>query len=126
MSKLPKLTKIYFESQEKIPPFFSVIHGLTSSGPRDLVDDGVQLEVGVLPDAPGLVPGGAARRHGPRRREGQQAARVGTRTGRLDESQDAGGGQQKEDCLRGEMPSRTCGVMLKLSLILERLIENCP
>ena len=66
------------------------------------MDDGVQLEVGVLPNAPGLVPGGAAGRHGPRRREGQQAARVRPRPRRLDESQDAGGGQQKKDRLKKE------------------------
>ena len=66
------------------------------------MDDGVQLEVGVFPNAPGLVPGGAAGRHGPRRREGQQAARVRPRPRRLDESQDASGGQQKKDRLKKE------------------------
>ena len=79
---------------------------LIFSGQGDLVDDGVQLEVGVLPDAPGLVLGGAASCHGPRRREGQQAARVRPRPGRLDEGQDSGGGQQKKDCLMDDEERR--------------------
>ena len=75
-----------------IPPQFA--------GRGDIVDDGVQPEVGVLPDAPGLVPRRPARRHGPRRREGQQAAGLRPRTRRLDQGQDAGRGQQKKDRMK--------------------------
>ena len=95
------MTREYLDS-----PIDSLFPPLIHSGRRDIVDDGVQPEVGVLPDAPGLVPRRPARRHGPRRREGQQAAGLRPRPRRLDQGQDAGRGQQKKD----RMKSHICRV----------------
>ena len=82
---------------------FRFIVSTPDSGRRDIVDDGVQPEVGVLPDAPGLVPRRPARRHGPRRREGQQAAGLRPRPRRLDQGQDSGRGQQKKDRMKSDI-----------------------